>query len=183
MFIRIKSKGAGLLFGSQTRSAFAVCTTRQLEDMLMRGGSGRAGAGTMKKSGSRTLRGIEFAMSCGVGFSERADVLALPFGEELDLVSASQTVGPIFGAAFLSGVMELDIEKNSGIYGDVTPAEILNNLAPPAEFQPIYGEMNRIVNRVERLSSVSRASSSLERFSTGRDPDRVIVLDDGSTLT
>ena len=183
MFIRIKSKGAGLLFGSQTRSVFAVCTTRQLEDMLLRGGSGQAGAAKMKRPGSRALRGMEFAMSCGEGFSERSDVLAVTFGEQLDLVSASQTAGPIFGAAFLSGVMELDSEKNAGIYGDVNPADILNTLAPPVEVQPIYGEMNRIVNRVERLSSVSRASSSLERFSTGRDPDSVIVLDDGSTVT
>ncbi len=160
-----------------------MCTTRQLEDALLRGGSGKAGSAERKTIGSRALRGIEFAMSCGVGFSERADVLAVPFGERLDLVSASHTVGPIFGAAFLSGVMELDAEKNAEIYGDATPADILNTLAPPAEFQPIYGEMNRIVNRVERLSSVSRVSSSLERFSTGRDPDSVIVLDDGSTVT
>lgn len=172
-----------MLFGSQTRSVFAVCTTRQLEDMLLRGGSGQADAGKTKKSGSRTLRGMEFAMSCGAGFSDRSDMLAVTFGERLDLVSASQTAGPIFGVAFLSGVMELDAEKNAEVYGDVRTMDILNTLAPPAEFQPIYGEMNRIVNRVERLSSVSRASASLERFSTGRDPDSVIVLSDGSTVT
>ena len=126
---------------------------------------------------------MEFAMSCGAGFSDRSDMLAVTFGERLDLVSASQTAGPIFGVAFLSGVMELDVEKNAEVYGDVRPMDILNTLAPPAEFQPIYGEMNRIVNRVERLSSVSRASASLERFSTGRDPDSVIVLSDGSTVT
>lgn len=151
--------------------------------MLLGGGKGKTGTTAKTKPGSRTVRGVEFAMSCGVGLSERTDIVSVPFGEELDLVSASHTSGPIFGAAYLSGVMEVDTEKNAEVYGpNVDPADILNTREPPAEFQPIYGEMNRIVNRVERVSSVSRVSASLERYSTGRDPDRVLVMNDGSSL-
>ena len=79
---------------------------------------------------------------------------------------------------------EVDDEKNAETYGaGVAARDILNTRDPPAEFQPIYGEMNRIVNRVERCSSVSRTSASLERFSTGRDPDQVMVQSDGSVQT
>lgn len=150
---------------------------------MLRGGSERTAAESRKKSGSRPIRGIEFSMSCGVGLSEKTDIVSVPFGEELDLVSATHTTGPIFGVAYLSGAMEIDREKNAEIYGaNVDPVDILNTREAPAEFQPIYGEMNRIVNRVERVSSVSRVSASLERFSTGRDPDRVLVMNDGSSL-
>jgi len=209
LFIKIRSRGGGILFGTQKRNAFAVCTTRQLEELLL----GKISSTSDSKKVARPVRGIEFAMSCGSGVSEKTDIISVPFGQELDLVSVSHTSGPIFGAAFLAGVMvgaehddlrpaldrpdaltraafarwlalqEVDAEKNAETYGaGVAARDILNTRDPPAEFQPIYGEMNRIVNRVERCSSVSRTSASLERFSTGRDPDQVMVQSDGSVL-
>ena len=179
LFIKIRSRGVGLIFGSQKRNAFAVCTTKQLEQLLSLTTSSAASA----NNHSRPVRGVEFAASCSAGVSEKTDMVSVPFGEELDLVSMSHTTGPIFGVALLSGAMEVDTDKNADIYGtEATAFDILNTRDPPAEFQPIYGEMNRIVNRVERVSSVSRTSASLERYSTGRDPDRVMVLGDGSTV-
>jgi lipid-binding SYLF domain-containing protein len=173
LFLKIGAKGGGLLFGSQSKSTFAVCTTTQLEDALLGPG----------KTGSRPLRGIEFAMSCGKGLSEKTDIISVPFGEELDLVSISQTHGPILGFAWLGGTLSVDREKNMEIYGEgIDARDILSSSRePPPEFQPVYGELNRIVNRVEKVSmNAARVSASLERFSTGRDPERVLVLEDGS---
>lgn len=175
LFVKIRAKGGGLLFGSQKRNAFAVCTTMQLEEALFGPG----------KTGSRAVRGIEFAMSCGASVSDKTDVVSIPFGEELGLVSISQTSGPILGCAWMGGAMQVDVEKNAEVYGEGVEASVIlsDRVEPPAEFNPVYGEMNRIVNRVERVSSVSRVSASLERFSTGRDPDSVLVLGDGSVQT
>jgi len=77
-----------------------------------------------------------------------------------------------------------DTETNRAIYGNVDPKTILtDDVAPPSEFQPLYGELNRIVNRVERVSfNPSRTSASLERFSAGVDPDRVLVLNNGRVI-
>ena len=103
-----------------------------------------------------------------------------------DLRSLAPTLSLAFARSFarLLARQEVDDEKNAETYGaGVAARDILNTRDPPAEFQPIYGEMNRIVNRVERCSSVSRTSASLERFSTGRDPDQVMVQSDGSVQT
>lgn len=80
--------------------------------------------------------------------------------------------------------MRADTETNRAIYGNVDPKTILtDDVAPPSEFQPLYGELNRIVNRVERVSfNPSRTSASLERFSAGVDPDRVLVLNNGRVI-
>ncbi len=101
LFIKIRSRGGGILFGTQKRNAFAVCTTRQLEEMML----GKSSSTADSKKVARPVRGIEFAMSCGSGVSEKTDIISVPFGQELDLVSVSHTSGPIFGAAFLAGVM------------------------------------------------------------------------------
>jgi len=82
------------------------------------------------------------------------------------------------------GKMEVDVDKNRAAYGDVSPATILHgDMDPPHEFQPLYGELSRIVNRVERPSAnPARVSASLERYSAGHDPDRVMVLPDGAVI-
>lgn len=80
------------------------------------------------------------------------------------------------------GSMEVDVEKNALFYGkDATVYDILNgNILPPLEFQPLYAELGRIVNKVEHPSAgPSRVSASLERFSTGANPDSYMVMNDG----
>lgn len=91
---------------------------------------------------------------------------------------------PSFFSSSSVGHVKADTETNTAIYGNIDPKTILSNaVAPPSEFQPLYGELNRIVNRVERVSfNPSRTSASLERFSAGVDPDRVLVLNNGRVL-
>jgi len=81
--------------------------------------------------------------------------------------------------------MSLDKEKFHAVYGaEATPRRVLHgSVEPPAEFQPLYGELNRIVNRVERVSAnPARVSASLERMSAGVDHERVMVLPDGAVV-
>lgn len=173
LFVKIKFKGAGLMFGTETRSVFSVCTTAEFEQSFL------------ANDGSRPLRGIEFASSCGSGMSEKTDILTIPFGEGIDMVSTSLVHGPILGASFMMGGVTVDIEKNMTLYGTASAGDILEGeeIPAPQEFQPLYGELNRIVNRVEKVSiNPARMSASLERFSSGVDPERVLILNDGRVV-
>ena len=178
LFVKIRLQGGGLMFGSQHRSAFAVCTTDELEHMLVEDAHGH--------SHGYSVRGIEFVSSCGSGMNEKTDLISVPFGKQMDVVSVSQTSGAILGFGYMTGALVMDREKNEAMYGcnvrvdDVFDSDVI---APPPEFQPLYGELNRIVNRVEKVSvNPARVSASLERFSSGKDPERVLVLDDGSMM-
>lgn len=78
--------------------------------------------------------------------------------------------------------MAVDTVKCAVAYGENTTAQdILSGKVPsPPEFNPLYGEFSRIVHAVDRPSvNPARMSASLERFSTGRDPERLMVLPDG----
>lgn len=51
--------------------------------------------------------------------------------------------------------------------------------------QPLYTELSLIVHQAEAdrpSAAPSRVSASLERYSTGTDPDRSLVLNDGTAL-
>lgn len=178
LFVKIRARGGGLMFGKQQRLAFAVCTTTQLEDALLHGPD--------SATNGHSFKGIEFELSCGAGNTDKTNILSIPIGNSLDLVCVSQMSGAMFGCSLLSGSMRIDLEKNESIYGtDMDVGTILTEDIPaPQEFQPLYGELNRIVNRVEKVSmNAARVSASLERFSTGRDPERVLVLEDGTSIT
>lgn len=175
LFVKITARGGGLMFGKQQRLGFAVCTTPQLEDAI-RQGSDKTG---------HAFKGIEFELSCGAGNTDKTDILSVPIGNSLDLVCVSQMSGAMFGCSFMKGSLKMDSVKNESIYGDkVDINTILSEHTPvPQEFQPLYGELNRIVNRVEKISmNAARVSASLERFSTGRDPESVLVLEDGTAI-
>lgn len=175
LFINITARGGGVMFGKQQRLGFAVCTTPQLEQAIREGPNGTGHA----------FKGIEFELSCGAGSTDKTNMLSIPMGNSLDLVCVSQMSGAMLGCSFMAGSMKIDIMKNHSIYGDdVDIHKILSEEIPaPQEFQPLYGELNRIVNRVEKVSmNAARVSASLERFSTGRDPESVLVLEDGTAI-
>lgn len=175
LFVKITARGGGLMFGKQQRLGFAVCTTPQLEDAIHQGSD---------KTG-HAFKGIEFELSCGAGNTDKTDILSVPIGNSLNLVCVSQMSGAMFGCSFMKGSLKMDSVKNEAIYGDkVDINTILSEHTPvPQEFQPLYGELNRIVNRVEKVSmNAARVSASLERFSTGRDPESVLVLEDGTAI-
>lgn len=91
LFVDISLQGGGLAFGKQERSAFSVCTTGQLEQILF----------NTDNPGTRSFGGIEFAFSCGNAVSEKTDVVSIPFGSELDLITVSRQSGAIMGFSFL----------------------------------------------------------------------------------
>ena len=92
VFLKIDVQGFGFNFGKQSREAFAVCTTAQLENILSK---------KRDSSCSRKFSGIEFSSSCGRASSEKTDILSVMFGEELDLVCASTMRGAILGMSFM----------------------------------------------------------------------------------
>jgi hypothetical protein len=52
----------------------------------------------------------------------------------------------------------------------------------PREMQPLYGALSAAVSSVERVTPPARVSASLERYTAGFDPDRRMVLPDGSVV-
>jgi hypothetical protein len=65
----------------------------------------------------------------------------------------------------------------------VTPLQVLaGGVESPREMAPLLGEVNAVVGTVERVTPPARVSASLERFTTGYDPDRRIVMPDGAVL-
>lgn len=175
LFVKITARGGGLLFGKQQRLGFAVCTTPQLEQAI----------GQDSDTKGHAFKGIEFELSCGAGSTDKTNMLSIPIGDSLDMVCVSQMSGAMLGCSFMIGSMKMDRAKNESIYGDnMDSSKILSEETPaPQEWMPLYGELNRIVNRVEKVSmNAARVSASLERFSTGRDPESVLVLEDGTAI-
>ena len=85
----------------------------------------------------------------------------------------------------VGGVLSIDQNRNEAMYGSgFDAAAILSGSVPaPAEFQSLFAELSRMVDRVERPSTnPGRTSASLERFSTGTDPDLAIVMPNGSVI-
>ncbi|EFN51244.1 hypothetical protein CHLNCDRAFT_141269 [Chlorella variabilis] len=161
--------------------------------------------------GKRTLRGLDASVLCGWSLQERADFLTMNCaGGMVDTVGVSSVSGGIFDLSFAGkrggrqpgaaphprreappapcGSLSVDRAKNAAAYGDVKPSQILDGtLEPPPEMQarPLYTELSLIVHQAEAdrpSAAPSRVSASLERYSTGTDPDRSLVLNDGTAL-
>jgi hypothetical protein len=79
----------------------------------------------------------------------------------------------------VGGSISVDKEKCRKMYGEnVDIKNILNDkvVDPPPAMSPLYGELSRIINCMEKVSvNPARTSASLERFSTGVDPDQALV--------
>lgn len=169
LFITLSYDSIGISFGRQTKSTMAVAT-------------GHTARHSFLSTSGRKIRGMDFNLSCGSGLSEGADIISSNFsGEDIGMVGVSHTSGGILDLSFfVSGGMEIDTDKCSHVYGpSVAPAEILAQQGP-AEFQPLYTELSRVVTTVEHPTfNPARVSASLERFSAGKDPERVMVLPDG----
>lgn len=170
LFISISSSSFGFSFGKQTTATFAVATSR-----------------TARKAFSsptcHSMRGFEFNFACGTGLQDRSNVVSVNFSEDLGIIGISKVNGVAIDFGFVAkGGFIVDQAKCKAAYGDVSPAQILSQQGP-SEFQPLYGELSRVVASVEHPSSnPARTSASLERFSSGRDPERVMVLPDGVVI-
>lgn len=63
----------------------------------------------------------------------------------------------------------------------VTPGQVLHGgVEAPREMAPLFGLLNSILGTVERVTPAARVSASLERYTSGYDPDRRMVLPDGT---
>lgn len=170
VFISISSSSFGFSFGKQTTATFAVATSR-------------AAKKAFASPTCHSLRGFDFNFACGTSLQERSDILSVNFAEDLGIVGISKINGAALDFSFVSnGAFVIDQAKCRAAYGDISPAQILSQQGP-SEFQPLYGELSRVVANVEHPScNPARTSASLERFSTGSDPERVMVLPDGVVI-
>ncbi|PSC73000.1 p-type h+-atpase isoform C [Micractinium conductrix] len=172
LFLDIKLTSVGLSAGRSSTYSFVACMGKQLQQRLSAGHS-------------YPIRGLDAGASCGSSLQERSDFLSLNCaGGLVDTVGVSTTRGAILDVSFAGGRLAADEAKNRAVYGDkVTPLEILcGTVDPPAEMQPIYSELSLIVHQTERekpSAAPSRTNGSLERYSTGMDPDKALVLEDG----
>ncbi|KAL4448941.1 hypothetical protein ABPG77_007658 [Micractinium sp. CCAP 211/92] len=173
LFLDISFTSFGLSVGRASTYSFVACMGKQLQEQLL-------------ARGSRPLRGLDAAVLCGSSLQERSDFLTMNcIGGLADTVGVSTVKGAGFDISFAGGSLSVDTAKNASVYGDgVKPSQILNGTVDsPPEMQPLYTELSLIVHQAQTdrpSSAPSRTSASLERFSTGQDPDRVLVLQDGS---
>lgn len=173
LFIEIRLTSVGLSLGRTSTCSFVACMGKQFQQQLL-------------AEGKRGLRGLDAAVLCGSSLQERPDFLTMNcLGGMVDTVGVSVCSGGMFDLSFAGGSLSVDRAKNAAAYGDdIKPSQIVDGtVEPPPEMQPLYTELSLIVHQAqaERPSAApSRTSASLERFSTGSDPDKVLVLNDGS---
>ncbi|PRW33059.1 hypothetical protein C2E21_8119 [Chlorella sorokiniana] len=172
LFLRINFNSLGLSLGRTRTRAFVACMGKQFQEQLL-------------ATGRRSLRGLDAAVLCGSALQERSDFLTMNCaGGGIDMVGVSSVKGATFDISFAGGSISIDAARNSTAYGGATPAQIINgSVDPPPEMQPLYTELSLIVHQAQAdrpSSNPSRVSASLERFSTGTDPDQALVMNDGS---
>lgn len=172
LFLDITFTSFGLSLGRSRTYSFVACMGKQLQERLL-------------ARGSHPLRGLDASVLCGTALQERCDFLTMNCaGGMTDTVGVSTVMGGTFDLSFAGGSLSVNAAKNTAVYGDVKPAHILDGTVPsPAEMQPLYGELSLIVHgaHADRPSAnPGRTSASLERFSTGLDPDKALVLNDGT---
>jgi lipid-binding SYLF domain-containing protein len=169
LFINISASSLGFSFGKQNTCTFAVASAVTAKNKFT-------------KPSGRHFKGLDFNFTAGTGLQERSDVVSTNMTDDIGFLGVSKVGGVALDLSFfVTGAMKVDLDKCKTVYGNAaTPAEILS-MPGPAEFQPLYGELGRVVNTVERQSPFNpgRVSASLERFSSGIDPERTMVMPDG----
>lgn len=179
-FIKSTGWSVGLSFGSQKRSTFALCMSSAAEKALL----GKGGV---------TTTGIELACAFGTNYHcERADVIAAATSGSLGTVGNSNGSGTMIDLSYARVQMEVDHAKNKEAYGgdvDINPYDLLHGqVPPPKELAPLYGQLSSIVvfeqaDEEKVVSAPSRVSASLERLTTGRDPEKDIVMGNGRVVS
>ncbi|PSC73850.1 putative conserved isoform A [Micractinium conductrix] len=168
-FISLRLLSLGLCLGRQRVESCTFCMLPHLRLAL--------GA-----DGCSSIAGLEACLNLG-GLQERAGVIALPTGG-MGTVAINHTCGVLLELSVARGKLGVDAARNAVQYGTgTTPREVLDGTAPqPRELQQLYAELSGAVAGVEHVSSPSRVSASLERFTAGFDPERRIVMPDGRVL-
>jgi lipid-binding SYLF domain-containing protein len=173
LFINIKATSFGISFGKQSTSTFAIASSLDAKKAFT-------------APEGRHFRGMDFNFAVGSGLQERSDVISTNMADDIGFLGVSKVGGVALDLSFFaSGAMTVDTAKCNSVYGSsVTPAAILGTPGI-AEFQPLYGELSRVVNTaLDKRPSFNpgRTSASLERFSAGVDHDRVTVMADGAVI-
>lgn len=196
LFFKISSRSGGISFGHQSVTTFAISTSSKAVEQLTKS--------------PRAIRGFDVSVSCGSQLRERADVLSANFIPVLQgCLGISKLSGSAFDISFVSelrqfkttvircitfftiiflfadGELQIDKQKCATAYGTEAEAHAILSgaIEPPQEFQSFYATLSRIAHNVERRSAgPARVSASLERFSTGNDPERRMVLPDGTVI-
>lgn len=127
---------------------------------------------------SGALADVSFAWGALTVDDDKNALVYGPGGRQERMVASSQGACAAIAAPLLTPVT-----PSCARHAGVTPLHILHGgVAAPREMQALYGALNAVVSRVERVSPPARVSASLERFSTGFDPERRMVLKDGSVV-
>lgn len=175
VFLRVKYGSGGFSFGKAKRTTFAVGMTNHSLNSLVQTSKGHP------------LAGIDVNFGCGTSIVERADVIAANAAGDLKTLGVTKLTGMMLDLSFVRGSLSVDQEKQIGLYGEkVTPLQVLSGaVEPPPEMQPLYAELSLMIHMASPtpMASPARVSASLERFSTGYDPDRVgVVMDNGQVV-
>jgi lipid-binding SYLF domain-containing protein len=173
VFLKVKYGSAGFSFGKCQRTTFAVgMTTDSLNNLV-------------KSSSGHSIAGIDVNFGCGTSIVERADVIAANAGGDLNTLGVTKVSGAMLDLSFARGSLRIDQERHAGLYGDKTPSQVLSGaVEPPPEMQPLYSELSLMIHMAEPkpIASPGRVSASLERFSTGYNPDHVVMTEDGEVV-
>ena len=169
VFLKVKYGSIGFSFGNAKSTTFAV------------GMSSNALNSLVQTSKGHSIGGIDFNFGCGTSIVERADVIASNGAANLNTLGVTKLSGVMLDLSFARGSLSVDREQHAGLYGDVTPLQVLSGaVEAPPEMQPLYSELSLMIHACGRpTTSPARVSASLERFSTGYNPDEVFVMENG----
>jgi len=175
VFLKIKYGSGGISFGKAKRTTFAVGMTNNSLHSLVQTSKGHP------------LAGLDVTFGCGTSIVERADVIAANAAGDMNTVGVTKLTGMMVDLSFASGSLSVDQKDQIGVYGEkVTPLQVLSGaVEPPPEMQPLYAELSLMIHMASPtpMASPARVSASLERFSTGYDPDRAgVVMDNGQVM-
>jgi lipid-binding SYLF domain-containing protein len=172
VFLKVKYGSAGFSFGKSKHTTFAVGMSSSSLNSLVQTNKGHP------------IAGLDVNFGCGTSIVERADVIAANGAGDINTLGVTKVSGMMLDFSFARGSLHVDQERHKGLYGDATPLQVLSGAvdAPP-EMQPLYSELSLMIHMCERPSaSPARVSASLERFSTGYNPDQVVVMENGQVM-
>jgi hypothetical protein len=206
LFITLSGWSLGLSFGAQSSSTLALCLSTEAVNRLLQPSPSPSPPSNNNNNNNGTyVSGIELSACCGRNkHQERADMISASLHDSsLKTVGFSTVSGCMLDMSYVRIRMTIDQDRNKNVYGvdkqgnmARTPRSILHttNSSDTGNVGTVGGGdnvdkkeeegMEGFYNHIRRMSAgvevvsmePSRASASLERMTSGRDPERAVVL-------
>lgn len=199
LFITLSGWSLGLSFGAQSSSTLALCLSNEAVNRLL-----QPSTPTSPTNNNGTyVSGIELSACCGRNkHQERADMTSASLHDSsLKTVGFSTVSGCMLDISYARIHITINQDRNKQVYGvdkqgnmAITPRTILYTTASTTETSDNVNKkeeegMEGFYNHIRRMSAgvevvlmgPSRASASLERMTSGRDPERAVVLSNGKS--